>query len=249
MDEVLKIVVLGRAARNSASIKNRQPIGTMFIKADHTVDNAFIRIIEDELNVKSAEFTNDVSSYTTYTFKPQLKTVGPKYGKQLNEIRTALSSLDGNQAMNALKESGQCVLSLASGEVVLLEEDLLIEMSQLDGYQSESDYGITVVLDTNLSKELLEEGFVRELVSKIQTMRKDAGFEVTDKIIVYNDNNEKVADILSRKADDVKEDVLATHIILGETKGFVKDWNINGESVTIGVEKAEYIKLISHIKG
>ena len=238
MDEVLKIVVLGRAARNSANIKNRQPIGKMFIAADNELSDYYKQIIEDELNVKSAEFTQDVSSYTTYTFKPQLKTVGPKYGKQLGEIKQALAALDGNQAMAELNNNAKLTLALASGEVVLEKEDLLIEMTQQEGYQSESDGGVTVVLDTNLTEELIEEGLVRELISKIQNMRKEAGFEVTDKIIVYNDNNEKIADIMTKNADIIKQDVLAKNIILGETKGFVKDWNINGESVTIGVEQS-----------
>ena len=238
MDEVLKIVVLGRAARNSANIKNRQPIGKMFIAADNELSDYYKQIIEDELNVKSAEFTQDVSSYTTYTFKPQLKTVGPKYGKQLGEIKQALAALDGNQAMAELNSNAKLTLALASGEVVLEKEDLLIEMTQQEGYQSESDGGVTVVLDTNLTEELIEEGLVRELISKIQNMRKEAGFEVTDKIIVYNDNNEKIADIMTKNADIIKQDVLAKNIILGETKGFVKDWNINGESVTIGVEQS-----------
>jgi isoleucyl-tRNA synthetase len=238
MDEVLKIVVLGRAARNSANIKNRQPIGKMFIAAESELSEFYKEIIEDELNVKSAEFTQDVSSYTTYTFKPQLKTVGPKYGKQLGDIRNALGQLDGNAAWNELETSGVLSLELSSGKVELAKEDLLIEMTQQEGYQSESDGGITVVLDTKLDDALLEEGLVRELISKIQNMRKEAGFEVTDKIIVYNDNNEKIADILAKNADVIKHDVLAKHIILGETKGFVKDWNINGEIVTIGVEQS-----------
>lgn len=238
MEEVLKVVVLGRAARNSANIKNRQPIGKMFIAAGHVLDDFYRNIIEDELNVKSAEFTQDVSSYTTYTFKPQLKTVGPKYGKQLGEIKQALAGLDGNAAMGELNNKGVLTLDCPSGKVELSKEDLLIDMTQQDGYQSEADGGITVVLDTNLTDELLEEGFVRELISKIQNMRKEAGFEVTDNIIVYNDNNEKVADVMTKNADVIKHDVLAKNIILGETKGFVKEWNINGEIVTLGVEQA-----------
>ena len=238
MDEVLKIVVLGRAARNSANIKNRQPIGKMFIAAEHALSDFYVEIIEDELNVKSAEFTQDVSSYTTYTFKPQLKTVGPKYGKQLGEIKQALAALNGNEAMSELNQKGAIILSLPSGAVTLEKADLLIEMTQQEGYQSEADGGVTVVLDTKLTEELLEEGLVRELISKIQNMRKEAGFEVTDNIIVYNDNNDRIADIMTKNADIIKHDVLAKNIILGETKGFVKDWNINGETVTIGVEQS-----------
>ena len=238
MDEVLKIVVLGRAARNNSAIKNRQPIGKMFISADKELSDYYVEIIESELNVKSAEFTQDVSSYTTYIFKPQLKTVGPKYGKQLNEIRQALTDIDGNGAMNELDTKGVLTLDCPGGQVELEKDDLLIEMTQQEGYQSESDGGITVVLDTNLTTELLEEGLVRELISKIQTMRKEADFEVTDKIVVYNDNNETIADVMAKHADEIKQDVMADMIILGETKGFVKDWNINGETVTIGVEKS-----------
>ncbi len=238
MEEVLKIVVLGRAARNSANIKNRQPISKMYISAKSQLSDFYIEIIEDELNVKSAEFTQDVSSYTTYNFKPQLKTVGPKYGKQLGEIKKALAEVDGNTAIKDLDAKGILSLELASGRVDLEKGDLLVEMTQQEGYQSESDGGITVVLDTKLTEELLEEGLVRELISKIQNMRKEADFEVTDKIIVYNDNNEKIADIISKNADVIKRDVLAKNIILGETKGFVKDWNINGETVTIGVEQS-----------
>lgn len=237
MDEVLKVVVLGRAARNTANIKNRQPIGKMYVKAGHELSAFYVEIMEDELNVKSVEFTEDVRSFTSYSFKPQLKTVGPKYGKQLNNIRQALTEVDGNAAMDALKAEGALKFNFGGEEVVLTEEDLLIDMAQTPGYVSESDHNITVALDTNLTPELIEEGFVRELISKIQTMRKEAGFEVMDHINLYQDTNDKIAEILKVYADTIKEEVLADHISLGEMKGFTKEWNINGETVMLGVEK------------
>ena len=237
MDEVLKIVVLGRAARNTANIKNRQPIGKMYVKAGHELSAFYVEIIEDELNVKSVEFTEDVRSFTSYSFKPQLKTVGPKYGRQLNNIRQALAEVDGNAAMDTLQAEGVLKFNFGGEEVVLAEEDLLIDMAQTPGYVSESNYNITVALDTNLTPELREEGFVRELISKIQTMRKEAGFEVMDHINLYQDTNDKIAEILKVYADTIKEEVLADHIFLGEMKGFTKEWNINGETVMLGVEK------------
>jgi len=237
MDEVLKIVVLGRAARNTANIKNRQPIGKMYVKAGHELSAFYVEIIEDELNVKSVEFTEDVRSFTSYSFKPQLKTVGPKYGRQLNNIRQALAEVDGNAAMDTLQAEGVLKFNFGGEEVVLAEEDLLIDMAQTPGYVSESNYNITVALDTNLTPELREEGFVRELISKIQTMRKEAGFEVMDHINLYQDTNDKIAEILKVYADTIKEEVLADYIFLGEMKGFTKEWNINGETVMLGVEK------------
>ncbi len=239
MDEVLKIVVLGRAARNTANIKNRQPIGKMYVKADHELSEYYKEIIEDELNVKSVEFVEDVRSFTSYSFKPQLKTVGPKYGKQLGNIRKALAEIDGNAAMDTLKAEGALKFDFGSGEVVLAEEDLLIDMAQTPGYVSESDNNITVALDTNLTPELIEEGFVRELVSKIQTMRKEAGFEVTDHIRVYQDGNEKIAGILSDHAAEIGNEVLADDILQRQTGGYAKEWNINGETVTLGVERTD----------
>ncbi len=237
MDEVLKIVVMGRACRNNANIKNRQPIGQMFVKADHALSDYFAQIITDELNVKKITFTEDVRSFTSYAFKPQLKTVGPKYGKQLGGIRQYLSELDGNAAMDELKANGALKTEIAGVEVVLGEEDLLIEPKQIEGYISESDNTITVVLDTNLTEELLEEGFVRELTSKIQTMRKEAGFEVMDRIKVYAKGSQKIAEIFQKYEAQIMGDVLADSIVTGETNGYVKDWNINGEAVTLGVEK------------
>ena len=193
--------------------------------------------IRDRLNVKSVEYKDDVRDFTSYTFKPQLKTLGPKYGKFLGEIRKQLSELDGNKAMDDLNNAGYITLSVNGQDVQLEKADLLIEMVQAEGYVANSDKGITVVMDTKLTPELIEEGFVRELVSKIQTMRKDAGFEVMDRINVYVSGNDKIAALMEKNAEQVKAVVLADNIIAGEAKGFTKDWNINGEDVTLGVEK------------
>ena len=237
MDEVLKIVVMGRAARNAANIKNRQPIGRMFVKAPSALPEFFQEIIEDELNVKAVEFTDDVRAFTSYTFKPQLKTVGPKYGKQLGNIKKALAEVDGNTAMDTLNETGLLTFSFDGVKVGLTKDDLLIDMAQTEGFVSEGDNTITVVLDTNLTPELVEEGFVREIISKIQTMRKEADFEVTDHINVYQDNSDKIAEILKAHCDEIKDEVLAEHIMLGQMGGYAKEWNINGEKVMLGVEK------------
>lgn len=239
MEEVLDVVVLGRAARNMANIKNRQPIGKMYVKAEHDLSEFYVEIIEDELNVKSVEFVEDVRNFTSYSFKPQLKTVGPKYGRQLGNIRKALAEIDGNEAMDTLKAEGALKFDFGGELVVLKEEDLLIDMAQTEGYVSESDNNVTVALDTRLTPELIEEGFVRELVSKIQTMRKEADFQVTDHINVYQDTNDKIAEILKKHADTIKGEVLANHIHLGAMGGFTKEWNINGEKVMLGVEKAD----------
>ena len=236
MDEVLKVVVMGRAARNTANIKNRQPIAKMFVKAE-ALPEYYQEIIEDELNVKAVEFTDDVRAFTSYTFKPQLKTVGPKYGKQLGNIRKALTELDGNAAMDTLNEKGALTFNFDGAEVVLTREDLLIDMAQTEGYVSEGDNTVTVVLDTNLTPELVEEGFYRELVSKIQTMRKEAGFEVMDHIYVYADNNDTITGIIKKYADQLKGEVLADSITLGQMAGHAKEWNINGETVMLGVAK------------
>lgn len=237
MEAVLEIVVMGRACRNTANIKNRQPIGNMFVKAPFALTEYFTEIIREELNVKEVQFTDDVRMFTSYSFKPQLKTVGPKYGKLLNGIRQVLQEINGNEAMDTLNAEGTLKFDVNGEEVVLSKEDLLIDTAQIEGYVSDSYNEITVVLDTNLSEELIEEGFVRELISKIQTMRKEADFEVTDKIIVYQDNNNKIAELLKTYADKIKNEVLAEDIILGESKGYVKEWNINGEVVVLGVEK------------
>mgnify|MGYP004504439451 FL=1 len=237
MDKVLEIVVLGRAARNGSALKNRQPLATMYVKLDGELDSFYTDIIRDELNIKNVSFTDKVDDFVTYQFKPQLKTVGPKFGKQLNEIRAALTELDGTAAKKELDENGKIVLSLPSGEVTLETEDLLIEAKQKDGFYTVSDRGITVAIDTTLTKELIEEGFVRELISKIQTMRKEAGFNVTDHISVTVNGSEKVVDIALSKKADIACDTLADGIAVAEPKGYTKEWDINGEKVTIGVEK------------
>lgn len=239
MDAVLKIVVMGRACRNTANIKNRQPIGNMFVKAPYELSEFFCEIIEEELNVKKVTFTEDVSNFTDYTFKPQLRTVGPKYGKFLGQIQKALAELDGNKAMAELKAKGSLTLDSVSSEVVLCEEDLLITMTQQEGYVTEGDNEVTVVLDTNLTEELLEEGFVRELISKIQTMRKEAGFEVMDKIVVSYQAEDKINRIFEKFGTQIQSEVLAEKIAAGAVTGYEKEWNINGEKVTLGVEKIQ----------
>jgi isoleucyl-tRNA synthetase len=237
MDEVLKIVVMGRACRNTANIKNRQPIGQMYVKAPEALGSFYTDIIADELNVKEITFTEDVSAYTSYQFKPQLRTVGPKYGKYLKQIQTALAELDGNKAMAELKSEGALKLDSISSEVVLLEEDLLITMTQAEGFVTEGDNSVTVVLDTKLTPELIEEGFVRELISKIQTMRKEAGFEVMDHIAISYVADEKVTDIFTKYGEEIKGEVLAERVTAGQLAGYEKDWNINGEQVRLAVEK------------
>ena len=237
MEAVLDIVVMGRAARNAANIKNRQPIGTMFVKAEKALDEVYQEIIADELNVKKVTFTDDVRDFTSYTFKPQLKTVGPKYGKFLGGIKQYLAQVDGNEAMDTLNASGCITFDVNGTSVVLSKDDLLIDMAQKEGYVSQADNNMTVVLDTNLTEELIEEGFVREVISKIQTMRKEADFEVTDKIVIYVSGNDKVSGIVKANANSIMSDVMALDIKVGELAGYSKEWNINGETVSIGVEK------------
>ena len=237
MEAVLKIVVMGRACRNTANIKNRQPIGTMYVKAPYELPDFYTDIIADELNVKEVVFTDDVSAFTSYSFKPQLRTVGPKYGKKLNAIRQYLGSVDGNAAMNELKTTGKLTFDADGDQVELLEEDLLIDAAQMPGYVSDTEYETTVVLDTNLTPELVEEGFVREIISKIQTMRKEAGFEVMDHIRVYFAQNDKIKTLVDSNNAEIKDEVLANEICFDTIKGYNKEWNINGETVVIGVEK------------
>ena len=238
MEEVLKVVVLGRAARNTANIKNRQPIGRMFVKAETALPAFYQEIIQDELNVKKVEFTDDVRAFTSYSFKPQLRTVGRKYGKYVNEIKEILAGLDGNQAMDTLNETDLLSFETQDGtKVELAKEDLLIDMAQVPGFVSEGDNFVTVVLDTNLTPELIEEGFVREIISKIQTMRKEAGFEVMNHINVFQDGNDKLAEILKNHTEEIKKEVLADNILIGTMGGHTKEWDINGEKGMFGVEK------------
>ena len=237
MEVVLEAVVLGRACRNTANIKNRQPIGKMFVKADAALSQFYLDIIKDELNVKEAELTEDVSALTTYSFKPQLKTLGRRFGKNINAVREILAGLDGQAAMAELKEKGTLTIQVEGVDEALAEEDLLIEAAQMEGYVSDSDHGVTVVLDTNLTPELLEEGFVREVISKVQTMRKNAGFEVMDHIQLYVKDNDKVKDIVQKNEESLCSDVLADGVTYDEVSGFTKEWSINGEKVTLGVEK------------
>ena len=237
MDEVLKIVVMGRAARNAANIKNRQPIGTMFVKADKELGAFYQEIVRDELNVKAIQFTDDVRAFTSYSFKPQLRTVGPKYGKQLGGIQKYLGGVDGNLAMDELNEKGMLQFDVNGVGVELTKDDLLIEMAQKEGYVSEADNNMTVVLDANLSEELIEEGFVYEVISKIQTMRKEADFEVMDHIRVSVCENQKIAAIVRKNEAVIAGKVLAESIVENESLSISKEWNVNGEKVVIGVER------------
>ena len=237
MEEVIDIVVLGRACRNAAAIKNRQPVAKMYVSAEKTPDASFIAVIAEELNLKSVEFTNDVSDFTTYTFKPQLRTVGPKYGKYLGGIKTTLAELDGNKAYAELKANGAIKFTVNGDEIVLEEADLLIDMTKKDGFESLSDRGVTVVIDKNLTPELIEEGNVREIISKIQTMRKDSGFEVMDNIKIAFAGNKTIEDIAQRNAEEIKDETLGVALSVNATLANAKEWNINGEKVTISVEK------------
>ena len=237
MDAVLKTVVLGRACRNTANIKNRQPIATMFVKAPFALDEFYQEIIEDELNVKKVVFTDEVREFTTYTFKPQLRTVGPKYGKQLGGIQKYLGSVDGNLAMDTLNEKGALEFDVDGVKVSLAEEDLLIDMKQKEGYVTEADSNVTVILDTNLSDALIEEGFMYEVISKIQTMRKDSDFEVMDHIKVYVSGNDRIAEVIRKNEAAISEKVLADAIVYDTDCENSKSWNVNGEDVNIGVQK------------
>ncbi len=237
MKSVLDTVVLGRAARNTANIKNRQPIGKMYVKAEAELSDFYRDIIADELNVKEIVYSQDVRDFTTYTFKPQLKTLGRRFGKQLSALKEVLTGLDGNSAMDEINEKGTLTVILDGKEEMLEKDDLLIDMAQVEGFVSESYGGITVVLDTNLSEELVEEGFVYEVISKIQTMRKEAGFEVMDHIVVSVQGNEKIGSVVKKNTESIQTKVLADDIVYDKSLKNAKEWNINGEIVTIGVEK------------
>ena len=237
MDAVLAIKTFGSAARNTANIKNRQPIANMYVKGETVLDEFYIDIIRDELNIKNVEFKDDLSSFSTYTFKPQLRTVGPKYGKVLGGIKQYLADIeDGNAAYATLKESGVLSFEVDGQQVELTEEDLLIDVAQSGDYVTFGDNKYTVVIDTRLTPELIEEGFVREIVSKVQTLRKEADFEVTDHITLYINNSDKIAEIVSANADKIKSAVLADEIVFGEVSGFEKELSINGEAVVFGTK-------------
>jgi isoleucyl-tRNA synthetase len=238
MDEVLKAVALGRACRNAASIKNRQPVANMYVKVSKPLDEYFTAIIRDELNVKNVEFTDEVKSFVSYSFKPQLRTLGPRFGKRIGELRNLLANLDGVKAMDELRSTGELRLTMQAGDVVSLSaEELLIEQEQTEGYETQMSGETAVVMDTTLTPELIEEGYVRELISKIQTMRKEAGFEVMDHIRVSVSGNDRIAEVMKKNEEQIRSEVLAVAAVYGEAIGYNKEWNVNGEKVTIGVEK------------
>lgn len=236
MELVLEIVVLGRAARNASNIKNRQPIGNMYVKADRQLDDFFKEIVASELNLKAVSFKDDMEEYLSYSFKPQFKVLGPKVGKQIGEVKAALAGINGHAAKAELESTGKLKLTLKSGEVELLPEDVDITMSQTEGFATQRYGNVTIALETTLSQELIEEGFVREIISKLQTMRKENGFQVVDHITVYAAGNDKLVDIMSRNEEFLKKVVLADKVVYGSTEGFVKEWNINGEDITLAVK-------------
>ena len=236
MELVLEIVVLGRAARNASNIKNRQPIGNMYVKADRQLDDFFKEIVASELKLKAVSFKDDMEEYLSYSFKPQFKVLGQKVGKQIGEVKAALAGINGHAAKAELESTGKLKLTLKSGEVELLPEDVDITMSQTEGFATQRYGNVTIALETTLSQELIEEGFVREIISKLQTMRKENGFQVVDHITVYAAGNDKLVDIMSRNEDFLKKVVLADKVVYGSTEGFVKEWNINGEDITLAVK-------------
>lgn len=237
MEHLLEAVVLGRSCRNNSNMKTKQPLAKMYIKSEWSLGEFFTDIIAGELNVKEVIFADDVSDFTSYSFKPQLRTVGPKYGKLLGGIKSYLSEVNGNEAMNSLKTDGELSFEVNGEEVILKEEDLLISSEQMEGFVSATDNNLTVVLDTNLSPELIEEGFVREIISKLQTMRKEAGFDVVDTITVSVSGNERIADIMNNNSDKICSEVLAEKITFGELIGYTKEWTLNGENVSLAVKK------------
>ena len=237
MEAVLETVVLGRAARNTANIKNRQPIGRMYIKADQALSDFYRDIIAEELNVKDVIYSEDVRDFTSYTFKPQLKTLGRRFGKRINALKELLAGLDGNRAMDEINEKGTLTVTLDGQEEVLGQDDLLIDAAQVEGFVSESYGAVTVVLDTNLTEELLEEGYVYEVISKVQTMRKEADFEVMDHILVSIEGNARIAEIVGKNETGIAAKVLADAIVYDRAASYKKEWDINGENVVIGVEK------------
>ena len=236
MEEIVDVVVLGRAARNGSNIKNRQPIATMYVKAEKELNDFYVEIIREELNIKNVVFTKDVSAFTAYNFKPQLRTLGPKYGKRLGEIRNALANVNGAEAKASLDATGKMELNLGADTIVLETEDLLIETSQMEGFFSVEDKGVVVAIDTTLTPELIEEGYVNEVISKIQTMRKDAKFNVTDHIEVAVTGNELIANVVMKNAEEIQKVVLGETIRTEAMDGVSKEWNINGETVTLTVK-------------
>ena len=237
MDEVLNIVVIGRACRNEANIKQRQPLARMFVKCEKELSEFYREIIEDELNVKTIEFRDDVASFTDYTFKPNFKTLGKRFGGKINAVKELLLGLDGVKAMAELKGDGHVTVVLDGVNEQIEEADLVIETKKVEGFVTGEDHGITVVMDTNLTPELIEEGYVREVISKVQTMRKEADFEVMDHITLYVSGNDKIADIVKKNEAQICRIVLASGVVYGAAEGSVKDWNLNGEDVTLGVKK------------
>ena len=237
MDEAVNIVSLGRACRNAAVIKNRQPLSVMYINAPTKLNEFYTDIIKDELNVKAAKFTDDLRAFTTYSFKPQLKTLGRKLGKNINAFREYLTSIDGNAAMDEINATGGLKVTLDGEELFIEKEDLLIDAAKVEGFESVSDFGVTVVLDTKLTEELIEEGFVREVISKLQTMRKDAGFEVMDRINVTLAVSDKIKNYVINNMAQIKDETLSDSVEFTEPRGFVKEWNVNGEDSVFGVEK------------
>lgn len=237
MGLVLKLVVLGRACRNSANIKNRQPVARIYVRADFELPEMFIELIKDELNVKEVQFTDDARQFTKYKFKPQLRTLGSKYGKLVPHIAKVLTEIDDNMVMEKFSKGEMVTFEIEGTTIELAEADVLIETTQKEGFVSETDRDTVVVLDTNLTPELIEEGFVREIISKIQTMRKEAGFEVQDRIKIFFANNPKIAEIIERNKAIIGEETLADEIISGNADGYSKEWNINGEKVSLTVEK------------
>ena len=234
--EVLAIVVLGRAARNEANIKNRQPIGTMYVKAESVLSDFYKQIVEEELNVKRVEFKDDMEAYLTYTFKPQFRVLGPKVGKKMGAIQKALKTVNGHKAKEELDKTGQLVVHLADGDVTLQPEDVEVTMAQTEGYNCQRYGGVTIALETTLSSELIEEGFVREIISKVQTMRKENGYEVTDHVDVYLAGNEKLEGLVKKNEAMLKNATLTDNVHYGELEGHQKEWNINGETVTLAVK-------------
>lgn len=237
MDEIIRIVELGRAARNGANRKNRQPLAEMYVKADKDLDGFYMDIIREELNIKEVIFTKEVEGFVSYNFKPQLKTVGPKYGKQLGKIREALANLDGRAAKAILDSEGKLSFDFGEGPVELTADDLLIETTQREGFYTVSDRDITVAIDTVLTPALIEEGFMREIISKVQTMRKEAGFEVTDHIRITMEGSEKVTAVAEAKKAEITGATLAESLTIGAPVGYTKEWDLNGEKATLGVEK------------